>query len=66
MITHPDSNDVDLHGHQQSIQDHQQGCDAEPQVLRSNIVLRKLPQLNGLRDERQHPVDEQDCVEREK
>lgn len=66
MITHPDSYDVDLHGHQESIQDHQQGRDAEPQVLWSNIVLCKLIQLNGLCDEGQHPVDEQHCVDREK
>lgn len=65
MASHPDSDDVDLHGHQQSIQDHQQGRDAEPQVLGADVLLCKLPQLNGLCDERQNPVDEQDCEDRE-
>ena len=32
QFTDPDSDDVDLHGHQESVQDHQQSCDAEPQV----------------------------------
>lgn len=63
--THPDSYDVDLHGHQKSVQHHQQGRDAEPQVLRADLVLCKLPQLNGLGDEGQHPVDEQDCADTE-
>jgi len=62
--TRPDSDDVDLHGHQQSVQHHQQGGDAEPQVLRSHVVLGELAQLDGLCDERQHPVDEQDCEQK--
>lgn len=63
MIPHPDSYDVNLHSHQQSIQQHQQRSDAEPQVHWSDTVLCVLPQLNGLCDERHHPVDEQDCTE---
>lgn len=60
MGTNPDSDDVDLHGHKESIQDHQKGRDAEPQILESDAELCKLPQLDGLGDERQHPVDEED------
>lgn len=48
---HPDSYYVDLHGHQQRVQSHQKGRDAEPQVLQSNVILSKLPQLDGLCDE---------------
>lgn len=60
MPPHPDSDDVDLHGHQQPVQQHQQRRDAEPQVLRAHLVHCELPQLDGLGDERQHPVDEED------
>lgn len=60
-ITHPDSDDVHLHSHQEPVQNHQQSRDAEPQMLWSNAELRELPQLDGLCDERQHPVDEEDC-----
>lgn len=61
MSAYPHSDDVDLYGHQESVQEHQQGRDAEPQLLRSHRVLHILPQLDGLCDERQHPVDEQNC-----
>lgn len=59
VLTHPDPDDVDLYSHEESVQNDQQGCDTEPQVQHSNTVLCKLPQLDGLGDERQNPVDKQ-------
>lgn len=64
-MANPDSDDVDLHGHQQSVKDHQQGRDAEPQVLEPDAKLCELPQLDGLGYERQHPVDEEDWEQSE-
>lgn len=58
---HPDSDDVDLHGHEQAVQQHQQGGDAEAQVLDPHVVIHKQHQLDGLCDEGQDPVNEQRC-----
>lgn len=61
-ITYPHPNNIDLHRHEQTVQDDHYPRDTKPQLGQTNVVLAILHQLDGLGDESQDPVEEESCT----
>jgi len=59
--TYPNSNDIDLHSHQQPIENDHNSSDAETQLRKRHTVLAVSDKLDGFGDKGHYPVKKESC-----
>lgn len=60
-ITYPNSNNIDLHSHQQSIENDHNSSDAETQLRKWHTILAVSDKLDCFGDKCHYPIKKESC-----